>query len=73
VPQIVVGIPEELKILEGPLKELVRMASTQLASQKAGGRVGYEAFERALEQRSGALERAVHKATLGARSTSTRH
>lgn len=38
-------------------------SAAQLATQKAG-RVAYESFERALEQRSGALERAVHKVTL---------
>ena len=65
MPQIVVEVPEELKILEGPLKEFVRAATLQLAAQRAG-RVGYEAFERDLEERSGALERAVHKATLAA-------
>ena len=63
--QIVVEVPEELKILEGPMREFVKAARAQLATQKAG-RIGYEAFERELEKRSGALERAVHKATLSA-------
>jgi hypothetical protein len=65
VAQIVVEVPDELKILEGPFKEFIKAATMQLAEQKTG-RVGYEAFERALEERTGALERAVHKATLTA-------
>ena len=65
MPEIVVEVPEELKALEGPIKEFVKTATTQLDAQKVG-RIGYEAFERALEERSGALERAVHKATLAA-------
>ena len=63
--QIVVEVPEELKILEGPVREFIGAAMAQLATQKTG-RAGYEAFERELEKRSAALERAVHGVTLAA-------
>jgi len=48
VAQIVVEVPEELKILEGPVREFIGAAMAQLATQKTG-RAGYEAFERELE------------------------
>lgn len=65
MPQIVLEVPEELKSLEGAIEEFIKTATSQLTMQKTG-RVGYEAFERALEERSGALERAVHQAMLTA-------
>lgn len=65
VPQIVVDVPEELKSLAGPLRDLIGAATIQLAQQRSG-RVGYESFERELERHTAAIEREVHRATLSA-------
>lgn len=63
--RIVVEVPEELKLLEGPIRAFVDAAAAQLALQRTG-RACYAEFERVLEERSAELERSTHKATLSA-------
>ena len=62
---IVVEVPEELKAVGEAMREMVVAISAQLALQRAG-RCSYQSFERQLEERSAAVERAAHVVALTA-------
>jgi len=66
VTTMVLEIPEELKVLEGPLNALVGEARRRLADAKRGRRIDYELFEQRVAERVAAIEVATHAATLAA-------
>ncbi len=62
---IVVEVPEELKAVGEAMREMVAAITAQVALQRTG-RCGYESFERRLEEKSAAVERAAHVVALTA-------
>jgi hypothetical protein len=60
-------IPEALKPMLGPLRELVSEVQAQVErSRRPGGEARYEAFEHRLTERTAAVERGAHEVTLSA-------
>lgn len=60
-------IPETLKPMLEPLRELIAETQAQIARAKAPGHaLQYEAFEQRLAEKTGAVERSAHQATLSA-------
>lgn len=63
---IMLEIPDELKVLEKPLGELVKETAAQVSRGQKGQRVEFEQFESRLSERMAAVERAAQQAALDA-------
>lgn len=61
--KIVVEVPEEYKALAESMKAMANIVKLQVAAQRRGT-VGYAQFERLVEERSAAIERAAHEVAL---------
>ncbi len=59
-------IPDVLKSMFAPLKELIACAAAQIETAHRSGPVQYESFERRLAERAACVERSAHRATLSA-------
>ncbi len=66
VAMMVLEIPEELKVLEGPLNALVGEARRRLDDAKRGRRIDYELFEQRVAERVAMIEATTHAVTLAA-------
>jgi len=62
---MIIEVPEELKSVGEAMREMLSALEAQKALQRTG-RCSYSAFERQLEQRSAAIERASHAVALAA-------
>jgi hypothetical protein len=72
VGKIVVEVPEEFKALAASMKAMVDLVGLQLAAQRRGT-VGYAQYERLVEERSGAIERAMHEIALAGLDIDAKH
>ncbi len=63
---MVLEIPDVLKSMFAPLKDLVACAAAQVEKARGGGPVEYESFEQRLAEKSATVERSAHQATLSA-------
>lgn len=70
--KIVIEVPEECKLLAEAMKAMVNLVQTQTAAQRRGA-VGYAQFERLVEERSGAIERAAHAIALAGLDVDAKH
>ena len=61
--KIVIEVPEEYKVLAESMKAMANLVKLQVAAQRRGT-VGYAQFERLVEDRSAAIERAAHEVAL---------
>ena len=58
-------VPDVLKSMFAPLKDLIAIAADQV-ERASGGQVKYESFEQRLAEKTAAVERSAHEATLSA-------
>lgn len=70
--KIVVEVPEECKVLAEAMKAMVALVRTQTAAQRRG-MVGYAQYERLVEERSAAIERAAHAIALSGLDVAAKH
>lgn len=59
-------VPEELKAMVGPLREIIALVKMQVERGHTGGPVNYAAFERSLADRVAEVERRGHESALAA-------
>ena len=65
VLKMMIEVPEELKSVVEAMREMLSAVQAQMSLQRTG-RCSYSAFERQVEERSAAIERAIHAAALAA-------
>jgi len=67
VATTVLEVPEELKAMVQPIRDLIAAAERMVTKARSGAaRVDYEDFERLLAERVAAVERSAHQGTLSA-------